>query len=298
MTKEFKTSDINLKIKAKEIDVEIKKIFSKDGRKFVEVECTQGHLYSQRVDRFIESSECKFCKTRKVYVPKSKFSYEYVKSFVEKEGYILLSKEYKNKDSIIYMRCPNGHDYKASFGNFKSNYRCAKCIKTTNYTYEYVRDTYSQRGHTLLSKEYLNNITPMEVECPNGHIYLSKFSYFKNLHKGCPYCFSSKGENKIKLFLEKHSIDFNAQYKFENCKDINPLPFDFYLTEYNLCIEYDGKQHFEPINRFGGQRGFEDRKRKDEIKNVYCRENNIKLLRMPYWEFDSIDEILKNQLFL
>ena len=79
------------------------------------------------------------------------------------------------------------------------------------------------------------------------------------------------------------------------------MPFDFYLSDYNMCIEYDGEHHYKPT-RFGGMSKekakdrFEFQQQKDKIKNRYCQENKIKLLRIPYWEFDNIEEIL-NELF-
>lgn len=75
---------------------------------------------------------------------------------------------------------------------------------------------------------------------------------------GCPVCSRSKGELKIESFLLEKSILFKPEYKFTDCRDINPLPFDFYLPELNTCIEYD------------------------EIKNEYCREKCIKLIRIKY----------------
>ena len=86
----------------------------------------------------------------------------------------------------------------------------------------------------------------------------------------------------------------------------NKLRFDFGIIENNTLsylIEYDGEQHFKPIC-FGGsytkeelQERFRIRKLKDEIKNEYCKTNNIKLLRIPYTEFDNIEHILKITYF-
>ena len=62
-----------------------------------------------------------------------------------------------------------------------------------------------------------------------------------------------------------------------------------------VCIEYDGIQHFEPIERFGGKEEFSRTKIRDNIKTQYCKDNNIKLIRIPYWDFDNIEMILKKQ---
>lgn len=65
-----------------------------------------------------------------------------------------------------------------------------------------------------------------------------------------------------------------------------------------MCIEYDGEQHYKLNEYFGGQKYFDILKRHDEIKNEYCKENNIKLLRIPYWEFNNIAKNIANELGL
>lgn len=78
--------------------------------------------------------------------------------------------------------------------------------------------------------------------------------------------------------------------------DIRPLPFDFYLPEYNICIEYDGEQHNRSVKHFGGDKAFYTRIKHDNIKNEYCKNNGISLLRIPY--FKNIEEELNNFLFI
>ena len=63
-----------------------------------------------------------------------------------------------------------------------------------------------------------------------------------------------------------------------------------------MAIEYDGKQHFEPIKHYGGDIAFAELKKRDEIKNEYCKANNITLLRIPYWEYDNISKILETNI--
>lgn len=77
--------------------------------------------------------------------------------------------------------------------------------------------------------------------------------------------------------------------------------FDFAIIDNNekvtTLIEYDGRQHFEPISDFGGEEGFKITQNNDSIKNKYCKNNNIPLLRIPYWDFDNIELILNNFLY-
>ena len=116
---------------------------------------------------------------------------------------------------------------------------------------------------------------------------------------GCPYCKNSKGEMKIINYSKHHNVDYIFQKRFEDCRDIRPLPFDFYIPSYNICIEYDGEQHFMPV-RFKGVSEedsilrFETQKQRDLIKNKYCQDNKIILYRISYKDFDKIEEILNN----
>ena len=120
--------------------------------------------------------------------------------------------------------------------------------------------------------------------------------------KGCPYCRMSHGEKNIMLYLEKENIDYEFQYVFDDCIYQRVLPFDFYIPDKNLCIEFDGIQHFEPT-RFNKKMTHEEAIEnynqqviKDNIKTNYCKNNDINLLRIPYTEFKNIESILNKYL--
>jgi very-short-patch-repair endonuclease len=102
----------------------------------------------------------------------------------------------------------------------------------------------------------------------------------------------SSGELAVKNTLEAKKIAYCREKSFRDCKDKNPLPFDFYLLQHNAIIEYDGEQHFGPIKRFRGQKGFEKTQRHDVIKNAYCVANNIQLLRIKYTDRERVEELI------
>lgn len=115
--------------------------------------------------------------------------------------------------------------------------------------------------------------------------------------QGCPQCNASHGENDIERYLNQHNISYIGQYKFDNCCNKRPLPFDFYLPVHNICIEYDGIQHFIPVDFAGkgeawANKQFKQVQHNDQIKNIYCKENDITLLRIKYDE--NIDNVLDN----
>ena len=104
-------------------------------------------------------------------------------------------------------------------------------------------------------------------------------------------------------YIDKYLCSINIAHQSEYSVKINgrQYRFDFYLPDYNMFIEYDGSQHYEPTRYYGGniEKNNEmllETKRRDKIKNTYCKENNINLLRIPYWESKNIKTIISNHL--
>lgn len=106
----------------------------------------------------------------------------------------------------------------------------------------------------------------------------------------------SNGEWMIAQLLDKYDIAYCREYTFDDLtgRTNKKLRFDFYIDELNLCIEYNGIQHYEPIERFGGEKQFKLQQNNDYRKQEYCEKNNIELLIIPYWQYDEIEEMLLN----
>jgi len=103
------------------------------------------------------------------------------------------------------------------------------------------------------------------------------------------------GELLIEKYLIGHSIQYLKEYTFDDCRDINPLRFDFYLPQCNTCIEYDGEQHFKPVNFHNDtdkDEIFLKNLRHDDIKNNYCKQHKIRLKRITYENLGNIEPIL------
>ena len=119
---------------------------------------------------------------------------------------------------------------------------------------------------------------------------------------GCPNCSSSKGEKKIRKFLLKNNINFKPQFWFSDLKGYKGwvLKFDFAVfdNDDNLksLIEFDGKGHFSPISQYGGIESFNKTQAYDNLKNQYCINNKIPLIRIPFWDFRKISIILEEHL--
>ena len=137
----------------------------------------------------------------------------------------------------------------------------------------------------------------IEIICPihgsffqraYNHIYTDERTKVPN---GCPKCKThSLTEIKIEEFLNSLKIKFSIQKAFNGCIYKNPLKFDFYLPDYNLCIEYQGEQHYKSVQYWGGEEAFKKVQIRDQIKKDYCLENEIFLLEVPY-DLGSIENI-------
>lgn len=229
---------------------------------------------------------------------KIKYTEEVMREICKERNYTFIEIYVKGRRRRIKTICPNGHLRDCSIDTFL-NSECKECQRLT---YDEAKRRIESQGYKLLSTEYKSYHDKLLVECPQGHTYEVQLANF-DFGKRCPHCQNVyKGENRIAEVLTTLNIHYESQYIFKDCKYVQVMPFDFYIPSLNLCIEYDGEQHFKPIC-FGGsyteeelQERFKIRKLKDEIKNTYCKDNNIKLLRIPYTEFENIETILKNNL--
>jgi lactam utilization protein B len=120
---------------------------------------------------------------------------------------------------------------------------------------------------------------------------------------GCPWCRHSIGERIILDWFKKRNIEIEHHFSYPDLLGLGgrPLEFDFRIKRANSLIEYDGEQHFRPV-RFNGiseekaKEQFKKLQYHDTLKNQYCIEKNIPLLRINYKEFNNIPEILTNSL--
>lgn len=180
---------------------------------------------------------------------------------------------------------------------------CPKCFKesrklrTSSNTEDFIKKSEAFHGtekHDYSLVDYKSSEIKVKIICKK-HNEIFEISPSNHLRGGgCKKCRNSKGEQKISNFLDKHNIIYKREQSFEGCKSRGLLHFDFYIPDFNLCIEFDGAQHFTAYERFGGEFALSRQKEKDEIKNNYCLKNGIKLIRIPYTKKDrEIEAILK-----
>ena len=203
----------------------------------------------------------------------------------------------KNNDEFIkFVGLTNDGNLIAKIKTFDGG-RILKDINSYNQWNKSRQDTYrycKEKGYRILSP-YISASDKILIDFNCGHEpnWITPNALKQN--KGCPVCNESKGEKAIRAYLEDNNIEFIQEYRFDGCKYRLRLPFDFYIPSLNLCIEYDGEQHYKAFNYFGGEEKFKLTQKRDKIKNNYCEDNGINLLRIPYLELDSIEDILDEE---
>lgn len=206
----------------------------------------------------------------------------------------------KTKVNIKHNIC--GFEYLVSPNKFLSGRRCPSCshpfkIKTSE-EFQNEINIITNNEFQLLS-EYVGRKEIVSIKHLNcGNSFEVKPGNFLKTPT-CKICEqkSSKGEYYINEFLQNYNIDFKRQFRIKDCKDKRSLPFDFAIFKNNklvFLIEYNGRQHYNSKSIYS--KNFEDRKKKDKIKADYCKNNNINLLTIPYWDFKNLNKIITEKV--
>jgi ribosomal protein S27E len=172
----------------------------------LKVRCPEGHEYKVNFGGFKYGIRCLECSGKK------KLTYDFVKGYIESFGYKLLSKIYKNSQSKLKVKCPEGHEYKVTWGDFQQGYRCLICFGTKKLTYEFVKEQIEKEGYELLSKEYTNANTKLKLRCSKGHEYKVVWSSFQTGCR-CPECSPNK---KLTYEFVKELIEKEGYYLLSN----------------------------------------------------------------------------------
>lgn len=216
--------------------------------------------------------------------------------------------KYKKWNILIKIICPIHGVFKQLPHNHLKGAGCFKCsIKNKPQCFPKSNSQFISEANKIHNNlydysqvNYKGNKIKIKILCKKHGIFLqTPKSHLKG--SGCPKCNLSKGETKIIKFLNDNNIKYECQKKFLNLinNGRNSLRFDFYIPSKNLLIEYDGIQHYKGgkiFNHILTKKEFEEIRKRDKIKSKYAKNNNIKLLRIPYFQFKEINKILKKFL--
>lgn len=246
-------------------------------------ELGEQHMAKKNMERDIKG--CKYC------AGKDLPEWYVLRKVNEYNPHIKLLEPYINLTTRMRCFCDK-HNYNTSktmqeILKGQGCYYCGleKLSETKFLSLEEFQRRVSEKTENVVTLEYNGIHSKAKFKCKLcNHEWYSNADTMITNGKQCPNCMNYyNGEHIIKNILDKWGILYEEQFRFSECRDKRPLPFDFYLFNDNVCIEFDGQQHF--IQRKGWTK-LEEIQRHDEIKNLFCKNNNIKLIRIPYWEGD------------
>lgn len=281
-----------------------------------------------RYDSFYsKKSSCPRCSKDKFRLSKSE-----ILKRVKEIDYSIENKFYKKEETsfkeisnstviqandVFFKRiCDKHGEYFTSYDHILGGRGCPCCNKPTltkKLILDNVREIDSSIENKLYRKEenYFIEIeksigsikTYLKRYCPKHGEYFTSYNNIINHNRGCPCCNSSKGEKEIEIYLKNNNIKFISQYKIKNdtfqSRKSNSVFIDFRikLDGRIYFIEYNGKQHYQSIEYFGGNDKFVAQQDRDSEVRTYCLTNNIELIEIPYSiKFSEIKELLNKYL--
>ena len=295
---------INESIKVHGEKYDYSKVNYSNSKSKVNIVCKIHGEFSQRASAHLGGQGC----------PECAFSVYNIETFVKKakEKY---GDKFNYSDSIylgyskninitcqvhnnVFFQSPSNHLINCSGCN-----ECRRQLKKNNNFFEQAKEKHNN-FYIYDKSVYLGVAKKIEIICPIHGIFWQIAGNHLHAGNGCPNCKMSHGEKCIEAFLGKNNIKYVAQKTFPNCKNINVLPFDFYIECKNMLIEFQGEQHFPPCRKnsmYGASNPWEEYElivKRDAIKKEWCEKNGYNLVCISYKNIKKIGLILKKELGL
>ncbi len=246
-------------------------------------------------------------RTPRLFYQNNPYTIENIKLWlkINEPTYSLLSENFvSSKDNKLLWKCDKGHEFELTWDKMLQGGRCPVCYgnfkKTTD---QFKKDIYNLLGgeYKILS-EYKGANKKIKVQhsiCQNIY-YVTPANLLYN-NRRCPYCNESKAERLIEDYLRNNQIEYDREFTFNDLIGVGGglLRYDFAIfkdeekAQLKCLIEYDGEFHYK---KYYDEQNFEKQQKHDKLKNKYCIENNIKLIRIPYWEKENMEDILDKEL--
>lgn len=259
------------------------------------------HMWNTRVAKRTLGTKCPYCSNKRISDDNSLYSKNSQAAQMwhpVKNGSLTPKKVMAGSDRYVWWRCSKNksHEWKARVANINYGFGCPWCSNK-----KVAKENSLACLFPALSREIDEDVDVWKISpgsgkkvwwvCKNGHRWKTKVQCRTTGKTGCPRCKQSKGEEKISELLNKFNIRFERQKRFKKCRNKLPLPFDFYIPDLKLCIEYDGIQHYK------GWGGHENNKRyiitNDNIKDSFIRKSSMTLIRIPYYLYEDCDFLLE-----
>lgn len=270
---------------------------------YVTITCKIHGIFTQLAYNHLRGNGCKECSIEKSRYTRENFhekilhihgdTYDYSKSF------------YQSQLVPIIIICKKHGEFSQTPADHIRGRGCKFCAREKNglnnrlTQSEFIQFSKDIHGDRFNYELVVYKTTQDEVclVCEiHGKFFIKPCYHMKGA--GCQKCNRTIGESFITNKLEEMNLNFELQKTFDGCKNVNLLKFDFFIPEFNLCIEFDGKQHFKPVEWFGGEKQFELSKTRDTIKGKFCAENGINLLRVKDTNLKYLAEKIKNGILI
>lgn len=244
-------------------------------------ECKEGHVWEATPSHIINRRWCPIC-AYKIRGDSRRGNIKDMKKIAEKKGGSCLSNSFINARTKLKWQCEKGHTWEAVPMAIKRGSWCPTCLGHNKKIGD-MQNFAKKKGGRCLSTDYTNNRTKLIWQCKEGHIWKSAFT---NIQRGkwCPTCSRGISERICKKHFE---IIFQKRFPKSRPSWLKSsknswMELDGYNKKLGIAFEYQGLQHFKEIPHFHKSSSFEKRKKDDELKKFQCREQNIKLIEVPY----------------
>lgn len=278
-------------------------IFSLEKNPELEIICSCGTTFLKRQSTFLHGFGCPVCSQKKIkYLNKEDYIKQAKEKYGDKYDYSKFILEDRNKKVTIICNIDNHGEFETRYiDHLRGNGGCPKCKnllikeKRTTSHQEFLKrmEKLYEDTYDFSTSKYIGTYDQVEFICPNhGKVTMKPKRLYKGL--GCTLCNlerkQSLGCEIIECFLKQNEITYKKEKTFDSCKDKNRLPFDFYLIDKNILIEYNGQQHYRDCSGYFAN-ALSYVQKHDAIKVKWCKENNIPLIIIKYNEYKNRKEL-------
>jgi len=279
------------------------KVTTVSSSKYITISCKKHGDFSQQVKSHLSGAGCKKCSNEKDMLRRTGNTTHFIEQSnkIHNNRFDYSKTKYVKSYLKIIVTCKDHGDFIITPHSHLQGKKCRKCSniegknKRTYTQHEFIEKSILIHGNIYdYSKvEYKGVEHKINIICKKHGVFEQEATGHLQGY-GCPKCNLSKGELKIIHFFENNNIEYESQYRYNDCRDKLPLPFDFKINikDIDLLIEFNGQQHYRPYFKFGGEVAMINTQKRDSIKSEYCKHHNIPLLVIKYDDIDNIETIL------
>lgn len=272
--------------------------------KKVRIICKKHGVFEQTPAAHLVGQGCPICANKRKGCSRKMSKAEFIEKAKKKHGnkFEYSKVDYENNRTKVLLTCNTcKKDFLTTPDSHLVGHKCPWCSKKKKTTEMFVEELKSIYKDSFIYNDvvYKKSTIPVSLTCKKHGAFKQTPSKLLSGY-GCPFCFTvSKGEKRIISYLDDKDIEYVRQKRFTSegllCSN-KYIQVDFYLEQLNLIIEYNGIQHYNPVDRFGGEEQLARQQERDFALRCFCDKYNINLIEIKYTDYDKIEEILNKKL--